>query len=488
MKQHPLTRALQRRLPWLILVLFLLQPVMDVLSYWTDYAGMNNTITLLLRLCVLVLIVLTGFWLSRRKWIYYVAVGLLLVLTVCHVLVCRRYGYQDPIGDLTNLVRIYQLPLTTLAFISYLRSDPACMKWVKYGFLGSFALILLVEILATVTGTDPHTYANKGVGVLGWFVTPSAQSAILSMLVPVVVVCVADRKKLHPLWTAGISLVGFGSLYLFATRLAYAALVGSAAALALSCLVIKLVGKVKAGRAALVFGLCAVAAVLLVNLSPMAENNALTSWHAQRKQNEINAMVEADTAAAREAGLSGHELQVAALRSAYEEFVPGVVGRFGLERTAEYYDYSTDASKVADARVQKKAFCAMTMEEQPGCRLFGLELGDLSHGGNTYDAENDFHGIYFLCGGVGLALLVLFLAYFVLRIAAALIRDFKYYFTLPAAGFGVALICALAHAYFTAGLLRRPNANFYLAAILAAVYALTAARRETEDHEVTADE
>ena len=84
-----------------------------------------------------------------------------------------------------------------------------------------------------------------------------------------------------------------------------------------------------------------------------------------------------------------------------------------------------------------------------------------------------------LCGGVGLALLAAFLGWFILRIARTLLRDFKGRFTVTAAGFGLALICALAHAYFTAGVLRRPNAAFYLAAVLAAVYGLTQKNKET---------
>ena len=46
-------------------------------------------------------------------------------------------------------------------------------------------------------------------------------------------------------------------------------------------------------------------------------------------------------------------------------------------------------------------------------------------------------------------------------------------FTLEAAGCGAALLCSLAHAYFTAGVLRRPNATFYLAAVLAMAWGLT---------------
>lgn len=483
MKQNSLARVLQPRLPRLVLILCLIQPVMDVLSYWMDKAGMDNTVTLLLRLCVLALIVLTGACLSRRRWIYMAAAGVLVLLTGTHVAVCLYYGYQDPIADLTNLVRIYQLPLTTLAFITYFRCDQRSLDAAKLGFLGCLAIIVAVELLATVTATDPHTYANKGVGVLGWFMTPNVQSSILSMIVPVAIVCVLERKKLHPLWTAGAGLVGFGVLYLFATRLSYAALLGCAFGLAVSCVIIKLVRKEQAGRAAAIFAVLGLAAILLAGVSPMEANNRMVAENAERKQADILTLVEQDTEAAQAMGLTGQELQTAALKSAYEKYIPGVVGRFGLERTAEYYSYTTHVSDLSNTRLQRQSYNLMLMEDQPLARWFGLELGDLTYDGATYDAENDFHGIYFLCGLAGLVLMIVFVACFLVRIVIALVKDFKGRFTLSAAGFGIALICGLAHAYFTAGVLRRPNSNFYLAVILAAVYALTMGRPDTRDIE-----
>ncbi len=485
MNQKPLTRVLQSKLPLLVLILCLIQPVMDVFSYWMDAAGMDNTITLLLRLLVLVVTVLTGFLLSRRKWVYFVLVGILVLFTAGHMAVGLFYGYQDPVADLTNLVRIYQMPLIMMAFITYLRRDERCMGMVKWGFLGAFGLMVVVELLATLTGTDPHTYANKGIGVLGWFLTPSAQSAILSMVVPIAILCVIEWKKLHPLFAAGIGIVGLGVLYLFATRLSYAALLGCAFGLAVSGLIIKLVRKEPVGKTAAIFAVLGLIAVLLVGVSPMEANNEKVAENARLKQEDILMLVEADREKAEAEGLTGKDLEVASLKSAYEKYIPGVTGRFGLERTAEYYGYTTDVVNLSNTRLLRQSYCLMLQQDQPLTRLFGVELGDLMYDGDTYDAENDFHGIYFLCGGVGLALMIAFIGFFLLRIAVVLVKDFKHYFTLPAAGFGIALICGLAHAYFTAGVLRRPNSNFYLAVILAAVYIMTEKKQDCKEEKMS---
>lgn len=484
MDRKPFARAIQSRLPLLVFILCMIQPVMDVLSYWLDVAGADNTITLLLRLLVLVATVLTGFVLSRRKWIYFLLCGVLILLAAGHAAVCLYYGYQDPVGDLTNQVRIYQMPLTVLAFITFFRRDEKCLNAVKWGFLDSFGVIVAVELLATVTQTDPHTYANKGIGVLGWFLTTSAQSAILSMVIPVAILCVLEWKQHHLLFSAGIGALGLGVLYLFATRLTYAALLGCAFGLAASCLLIKVLHKKPYGKTAAVFAALGIVAVLLTGLSPMAANNEKVAENAALKQEDILQLVAQDRAAAEAEGLTGTELETAALKSAYEKYLPGVTGRFGLERTAEYYGYTTDVVNLSNTRLQKQSYSLMLLQDQPLARVFGLELHDLTYDDVTYDAENDFHGIYFLCGGVGLALMIAFIGFFLLRIAVVLVKDFKAYFTLPAAAFGIALICGLAHAYFTAGVLRRPNSNFYLGVLLAAVYVLSAARgtkRDTEE-------
>ena len=483
MKQNALARRLQPKLPRMVLILCLIQPVLDVLSFWVAAAGMDNQITLLLRLLMLIFIVVSGLSMARRKWIYTAMFGVLVLLTIGHGALCWYYGYQDPAHDLTNLMRIYQFPLVTLSFITFLRRDERCLEAIKTGFLGSLGIIVLVELLATVTGTDPHTYANKGIGVLGWFLTSSAQSAIISMVIPVAVICVLDRKKLHPGYAAGIGLVGLGVLYFFATRLSYAALLGCAFGLAVSCLVLKLVKKVPAGKAAAVFAALGAAALLLVNVSPMVANNEKVEENARLKQEDILALVEADTARAEAEGLTGDALRAAALKSAYEKYIPGVTGRFGLERTAEYYDYTTHVSNLSNTRLQKQSYSLMLLEDQPLARLFGLELYDLTYDGVTYDAENDFHGVYYLCGWAGLILVIAFIGYFLIRIVYALVKDFKGCFTISAAGFGIALICGLAHAYFTAGVLRRPNSNFYLAVILAAVYIMNVVKPRPESVE-----
>lgn len=479
MEKLPIRQRMTDRLPLVVFILCLIQPFMDVLSFWLDRTGTSNSVTLALRCCVLVFIVALGFLLTDRRRYYWAALAVLGGFTLCHVLVCSRGGYLDPVKDLTNLIRIYQLPLTTLAFITFLRRRPECLDAIRRGFFWCLAVIAAVEALSVITGTNPYTYPTKSVGVLGWFYVTSAQSAILSMLVPVAIVYVMEKKNFDPRFTLAAAAGGLGILYLFATRLTFAALLGTGAGLALSLFLVGKMQKRPTGRAAVVLLVCAALAAASIPISPVSQNMQATEYYQRLKQSGIDMMTARDAAEAEAAGLTGEELRLATLRTAYEVYLPGLVERYGLERTVRLYGYSTDAGVLADARTRKLSYCRLLLEDRPEYRLFGAELGEMSYGTQSYDLENDFYGIYVLCGGAGLALLAVFLGWFILRIVRTLLRDFKGRFTMTAAGFGLALICALAHAYFTAGVLRRPNAAFYLAAVLAAVYGLTQKNKET---------
>lgn len=149
----------------------------------------------------------------------------------------------------------------------------------------------------------------------------------------------------------------------------------------------------------------------------------------------------------------------------------------------ELYDYTAEILTFADVRPKKLAFAEALMDASPAsARLFGVELARFTVGENNYDVENDFHGIYYLYGAVGLAAYVGFLLYFVGLILWALWKDARRYVTLEAVGHGLAFAVCMAHALFTAGVLRRPNASVYLSAMLAAIWYLVKEARDEDQY------
>ena len=481
---------LRGSLPVLSVVICVFQPLLDVLSYWQIQFGVPNYLTLGIRIGMIGLMLLAALPFLRRKKLFAVlSLGILLYL-VGHVFACLKvsagYNWKE---DLADQARLLMLPASVFCFIVYLQANEKVFSALKLGLMIDFLLILLIMILSVVTGTDPHTYAAKGIGIRGWFFWTSAQSAILSLLCPLVIAWTMERfsGKLAPL--AAACLLSFGALFAFGTRLAYASL--AAAGLCLTaCL---LISDRKRWPQALTVFLCAVLFLGLFPISPMNRNQTAIQENAQVKQDRIDAAV-ADAAA--QNGLNISELSeqpdLRVLTAAYRYNLQGMIDRFGIERVAAVYHNSLDVLQICDDRVRKLKFCQLLMEDSaeasPLSRLFGLEIGrtrvdetevyvfetdEWEIQAEASDPENDFYGVYYLCGFVGLGLLLLFLCYFVCCGLKSLFRDPKRTLAPDMSAFLISFGIALVYAWSTVSVLRRNNASFYFAVILACVWFLS---------------
>lgn len=458
-------------LPALILVLFIVQPLMDILSFWMDKLAMSNTLTLLLRMLVLLCFALTGFLASRKKWVYFAFAGVCAVLAAGHYYACSRVGYLSPITDLTNFVRVIQMPLFAICFISCIKRNRRCYRALEKGCFINFWLISVSVALALITGTSAPTYQDSGFGIIGWFATTNAQSAVLSILVPIVVI-LSYRQRNLPLFTI-TSLVGFLQLYFLGTRLAFLTMVATVLGLLLIAIVTKNISK----KYFVVLFVMLAVAFGTVKLSPMYANQTRYQQAMDSKQADANVMMQrADDKLDPNKKLSLKE-RIPLLRVIYRYYNHQLCCRYNVYRVMEAYNYSSRVSDITALRRKKIIFCKLLMQEHPATsQVFGLELERMTFHDFTFDVENDFHGIYYLYGWAGLAALLVFLFWFLYRIFRVLLRDFKKYFTIEAGAVGVALCLALIYAYCTAGVLRRPNSSFYLSMLLAAVYYLTELR------------
>lgn len=462
-----------QRLPSILIVLFVLQPFMDILSYWMDRLGMANTLTLALRFLVLAGFGLLGFCLSKRKRVYLIFAGLCLSLLIGHVIACSIKGYLNPVSDITNLVRIIQMPLFAFCFITALKANRRCARAIEQGCVINFWIIGASIALALITGTASPTYEESGYGLIGWFATTNAQSAVLSILTPIVVT-LAYRRRNFPLFVL-TSLAAFAQLYFLATRLAFLAIAVTCFGLLITAIVTKNVSK---KYFVVLFVLLAVC-VGTIKISPMYKNQTRYNQAMAGKQGDAEVMMARQ--AAREGSKPWNELSLVEklprLRIIYRYYSKQLCLRFNVYRVMKAYDYTSSIMKITATRHQKIVFCQMLLDEHPTVsRFFGMELSRMTFHDNIYDVENDFHGVYFLSGWYGLILMLGFILYFVWLIVRALMKDFKHVFTIEAGAFGMAFCLALLYSYETAGVLRRPNSSFYLSMLLAMVYYLTKLR------------
>lgn len=479
-----LRSRLTARLNIFLAVLFILQPVMDVISYWLAEFSAPGAITLLMRMGVLGITVLLGFILSDRKWIYWATAGICILFFAAHAWACSQVGYSDMVGDFTNYIRIIQMPVTVVCLITFLRQGKEqAFTGMQLGLTGALLVILLVEIISVLTGTDPHTYSD-GIGTIGWFNNTNSQSSNLSVLVPISLAWQLSWKNRRPVLFWATAICGLFALYFLCPRLAYLGIVAATLGL---CVTILLVRR-KDWKIAVALGLLCVMFLVMIPISPMGRHISNDSEYQNIRQGWVNEALGEDLEEVHEKQQESDKLTrkeyrdlIETLTPIYEHYIGDFVEIFGVEKTIIMYNFTTDIHDFSALRPKKLMYAALLMDSSPlSARFFGLELSRFTVGDQIYDVENDFHGIYYLCGGVGLALYLLFIAYFVFLVVWALVKNARKYFTYEAAGFGIAFLMCMAHVYNTAGVLRRPNASIFLSAILAAIYYLVRLRQYPE--------
>lgn len=460
-----------------MLCLFLWQPLLDMLSYWSVPLGIPEAVSIVLRAALFLCFGCFGFWISERRKLYLIGAAAAAVLLAGHIAACMQVGYADPVSDLINFIRVIQLPLFTVCLISCLRRDHHSFRTMEKGLTVNYWIITISVVLSLITHTSAATYDESGYGVIGWFSTTNAQSSILSMLVPIMVV-LQYRKRLFPLFCL-TTLTGFAQLFFVGTRLAFLTIAVTFLGVVITALVTRNVAK----KYLIALLLMCAACFGCIRLSPMYLNQTHYNTAMASKQSDSARMIREGTTLPQDFTPVApedepEEVDEESLEMIYNFYAKALCERFGTERVMERYGYTRDISAITATRQVKINYCEMLMEELPSLsRFFGIELSRMTYDGFNYDAENDFHGIYFLYGYVGLGLMLLFLAYFVWQIVGSLIRDFRGTFTLEAGAFGMAFLLAMVYAYNTAGILRRPNASFYLSVILAYVYYLLRLRR-----------
>lgn len=493
------------KLPIFILIYCVLQPLLDVVGFWQMKLEVSNVITTGIRIILLVASVFLGFLLSDRKRYYFGMAAVLLVLTAFHVY-ANLPEYDEWMTDLSNLVRIYLMPLTTLCFITFLRQGgDKAFRAMKLGMVVNLVVIAVVELLSVLTKTDPHTYWHEGIGVLGWFYWANSQSAILSIIAPISVCWAIGKWPKRILPTLLAALFSSALLYFFGTRLAFGTMVLSNACISICLLIMNR----QCWKQALVVGLVAIAFTAAIKYSPMnARFDAVDDRQAFNQEVIESIDVETLPIDPEETGHShGPNLDKAnkeKMDKIYYGYVSGVIHHFGYDRVEAAYNYTLDAGILGNWRTYKLVFCELLMEDAgPMQHLFGLNLMDMREfvekgiynpetrtwedGYIIMDVENDFHGIYFLLGVVGIVLMVAFLLYFGLRALLRIIRSFKTYFTVDMIGFVGAYGFGLLHAYFTVSVLRRNNASVYMALVLAGLWYLSRKELQTKRAELSAD-
>lgn len=473
-----------------LFAVIVLQPMLDVLSYFMNEYG-STTVTTVLRALMLFAICAYGFIIEKDRRVYLISFGIIGGFWLAHALNCFRLGYLDPLGDLGEYLKLIQFPLWALAFISICRRDPDMARNAAGLLAINFGIILLVIALSYLTGHPAYTYdiPSRGVklGLLGWFSIPNAQSAILAMLLPGIMIWAWQKEKL---WLFCLACgAGSGLLFLTGTRLAYYA----AVLVSVGFLVLILIGRQK-----LLFCVPLVIVLGLLagfrGVSPMTQRQAIAADSHRIYQEKADAVMGDDKDYEYTGEPIPPEIEEKITR-VYEEvysqrnfadapLLGDLLERFGTQRVMEHYRWSTQANTLYIVRTKKLAAMAMLWEEQdPITKLLGVEYARATLNGNNYDPENDFPGLLYFYGWLGAGLYAGFAIFFPLITGIGCLKNLRRlgsYLTVPLGGWVMLYILGFGAAQFSGQALRKPSVTVYLSLTAAVLYHTVRTSRDSK--------
>ena len=484
--------------PEIVFVLLLVQPVLDIISYWATEWEIT-TYTTIFRFLMFAGVLLYSFILSDRKGIYFLFGGVIALYWILHVVACLRSegGYLSPFTDLNNLLRTVQLPLFALSFMTFFKKSDLVPSRIQCAFFANMVIMIHSILFSYMTGTQVYMYVDSQKGLMGWATVHNAQSAILTFVIPLLLLYVYKKKHKGLFYAA--TIVCFGLLFFSGTKVDYYAIFIIAPALMIFLFI-------QGERSPFYYVtlLCVTVTCLLCYNTSVAHdiwtdhtvamgykqnyvNNLLSRPEEEDdpSQNVLGLHLPKDLDAESYAALDDRMQDM--IFEVYDLYLHPMINRFGFERVIEKYDYSLDVSDLTEQRQQKRFFADLAWEDSDlFTRCFGYEYitlverysleveeGEFQEMEMIYDLENDFPSVFYYSGYIGFAIYILFLLYFAgLAVVGVLTRGGKL-ITLETAMVGITFGLAMGASQFSGNVLRRPNASIYVSVILAYIYYLT---------------
>lgn len=505
-----LKTLLTDNLSGILLGLMVIQPLLDVLSFFVDKLGLT-AVTTLLRFGMLALVALLGFLITDRKRLYLILYSIIAVFWAAHMLNCFRTGYISPIDDAAHLLRLLSFPVYVLTFISALNGRPELRGRF---YLGSFIALFEIALFTAIPwliGQPEYTYSKLFLGVMGWFLIPNAQSCILALSAPLGIFAAYKSGK-YPLYLLGLA-VPVVLMFVTGTKLDfYSIFILCGAYIFLFAIQL---GK-KSLRYVLPLALLLVMTVVFKSQSPMAVRDSMTNYSQGLYNNAIsNSMTTSSTDQSALKAVQDNKVKERAsserqLEKARRAVLPiysdtGVYGdrtvalneRFGMYNVMEVFGYTSSPGVLLNLRTMRVNYAKLAWQENDTLsHILGLEYSDFLLDGVVYDLENDFPSVFYSTGYLGFALYLLVLAVFFYQILRAFAgsvqeavlsdegrapiswlrgfwRGLRGFMTIEVGAVGICFLLALGAAQLSGYVLRRPNVAIYFAAAAACLYNIT---------------
>ncbi|MBP5169093.1 MAG: O-antigen ligase family protein [Oscillospiraceae bacterium] len=459
-----------------ILIFILLQPLLDVLAFWTQSDA--GTVAGVIRLLMLAAVYCYAF-LKRRTPAFLIASAGIALIFGLHILNGFRVGYTGLASDLQYIARVASMPVLAAAFAA-LADDEQKQGQILRGFFGSAVLTGIVIILSALSNTYMPTYVVERLGISGW-VTESNRCCHSDILSSLAVFAAYGAFLTRNVWLKLlIPLLIFAALITNATTACYLTLLAISAGfpvfLILRSVLVKQKNDTLTRYVMVEFAVLFALAIVIYPYTPRCRMEELeNSSYNNNEQKFVQEMADLGydiynmTLEEKMSDPVVHEK----LTEYYNKFICNTVmsmrDRFGIDRVIIALNGTINASVLDDGRVMKRLNASFVMEDSDLLTHFtGYEFGQVH---NAYeDPENDWDAIYYYYGYIGISFYILTVLYLFFRIFRLVVTNFTDSLTLLNFTLLFCFVLQLGLAGFSGALLRRPNASVYLSLVIAQIW------------------
>ena len=464
---------------WLM-ALIVLQPVLDIIAYWTKSPDgtLAGYVRLIIMLALPVYLLLTLKGRERRSFVFWM-LGI-AVICALHIINTIRIGPVSLAFDISYTAKVAQMPILAVCFMYSIKNDQTRNQayWGLFFAAGITAAALGISV---ITGNANCTY-GEGLGVSGWVIDDNrcANSIILVTLAAFSVFCAVKSDK--PFVNIAVPAVTAVVLIVNGTMTCYLSVFVIMLGFSVFLLLEKKVRGCRLNRlAVLVLVAVVIASAAAYPLTPKYRIRQNTSAFAELTQNDFDEGL--DSLGYDLDSMSNEEkLANPEIHKAYEDYywkclwiiTPNMFERFDIDEIMLKYNMTTDAATLIDTRTIKNAYASLMWDHcDTMTRLFGFDVSDIWLTGGL-DLENDWPALRYYYGYVGFAAYVGFILYFVFLIIRRLIKNFRDSFTADNFILLLTMLLLIGLAQYSGAVLRRPNVSVYLALVLGLIHYQTA--------------
>lgn len=432
---------------WLFFII-ITQPLLDIVAFFS-FNEFLTPISFTIRSIYLVFIVIYTFINCKNKKKYILSLFPVFIFSLLHLLNSIRLSGLNIFDDLRYLILVMQLPIITIALSFYINENRKEIKKIEKGISVSFIIIFISVVLSLITNTYVTTY--KDFGITGWFTSPNTQSMILTAVIPFSIYYFSKKKLSYYIFSL---IISFFLLYFNATRACYYTLIATGIVM----LWIVLFQKEKNKKRVVITFIFLILSIGLYDRS-----------YTNLKTNQSNSNAEENDELVEDLDDIDEKKPLEVLMSSY--LYREMIKDFGEERVLEEMKDKITAYNLTDNRLVKRTYAKFIFEDSDTLtKLLGINHYEIEKYGK--DLENDFTAIFYYYGYIGFTLYMIFILYFIFLGLKLFAKNPKIIFSGKFIILSFSIMLLLYGSEYSGALLRKPNANIYVALIFVMYYLL----------------